>query len=197
MSTLKNLWMWATSPRLVPALVTLRLHRSREVVLADLQRWKRVRHLDESDERAFVRLMTFQPEFRSQFYWRVGHLGRVLNVFAPGLKSLHLLMPSANVGPGLYIQHGDGSYIGCRSIGRNAWINQEVTLGYTNDTDCPTLGDDVSIYAGAKVLGAVHVGDRSIVTANALVLGDVPADSTAMTRSPLIIRRTSEGAEGS
>lgn len=51
-----------------------------------------------------------------------------------------------------------------------------MTIGYTNDNDYPTIGDNVTIYAGAKILGNVTVGDNSIIAANAVVVKDVPAN---------------------
>lgn len=72
------------------------------------------------------------------------------------------------------IQHGYGTIIAPRSIGKNCWVNQGVTIGYTNATDCPTIGNNVTIYCGAKVLGNITVGDNSVIAANAVVVKDVP-----------------------
>lgn len=80
---------------------------------------------------------------------------------------------TAEIGGGLIVQHGYGTIIAPRKIGKNCWINQGVTIGYTNDDDCPTLGDNITVYAGAKILGDVHVGNNVIVAANAVVVKDV------------------------
>ena len=94
-----------------------------------------------------------------------------------------------DIGPGLFIQHGYGTAINCAKIGRNCWINQQVTIGFLNDTDKPTLGDDVTIYAGAKVLGNVRIGDKSIVGANAVVVKDVPENCAVAAVPAYIMRR--------
>lgn len=79
-----------------------------------------------------------------------------------------------NLGGGCFIQHGFATRIGGRTIGKRLWVNQCVTIGYTNATDCPTIGNNVTIGAGAKVIGKVTVGDNSIIGANAVVVKDVP-----------------------
>lgn len=76
-------------------------------------------------------------------------------------------------------------------IGNRVGIMQDVTLGTTPDEEgCPTLGDDVFVGAGAKILGAVKIGDRARIAANSLVICDVPADATAVGVPARIIRYT-------
>lgn len=53
-------------------------------------------------------------------------------------------------------------------------MNQGVTIRHTNASDCPTIGDNVTIYCGAKVLGNVTIDDNSIIAANAVVVKDIP-----------------------
>lgn len=164
--------------RLMPLLAILRIHPSRKVICEDLARWRSIRNLRATEEQALVYLLTFSPEFRSQVYWRMGAIGHVLKYLAPGLPTLHILMPPSDVGPGLYIQHGESTFVHCHKIGKNAWINQGVTIGYTSDDDCPTIGNDVRISTGAKVLGSVTIGDNVTVGPNAVVLRSVPAGAT-------------------
>ena len=92
--------------------------------------------------------------------------------------------PGAQIGKGLFIDHGMGVVIGETTvIGDNCTLYQNVTLGGTGkDTGKrhPTLGNNVMVGAGAKLLGAFTVGDNAKIAAGAVVLGDVPADSTAV-----------------
>jgi serine O-acetyltransferase len=100
-----------------------------------------------------------------------------------------LYITTSDVGPGLFIQHGFSTIISAKKIGQNCWVNQQVTIGYSNDTDCPTIGNNVQICAGAKVIGNVNVGDNSIVGANAVVVKDVPANCTVVGIPAYIVRR--------
>lgn len=77
--------------------------------------------------------------------------------------------------------HPVGVVIGSDSpIGNNCTIMQNVTIGVRNikDNQSPTIGDDVLIGAGAAVLGDIKVGDGAKITANSVVLSDVPAETT-------------------
>ena len=91
--------------------------------------------------------------------------------------------PGATIGKNLFIDHGMGVVIGETTIiGDNCTLYQGVTLGGTGKDHGkrhPTLGDNVLIGAGAKVLGPFRVGDNARVAAGAVVLSEVPNDATA------------------
>ena len=92
--------------------------------------------------------------------------------------------PGATIGKNLFIDHGMGVVIGETAIiGDNCTLYQGVTLGGTGKDHGkrhPTLGDNVMIGAGAKVLGPFRVGDNSRVAAGAVVLNEVPDNATAV-----------------
>lgn len=92
--------------------------------------------------------------------------------------------PGATIGKGLFIDHGMGVVIGETTIiGDNCTIYQNVTLGGTGKEHGkrhPTLGNNVLVGAGAKVLGPFTVGDNARIAAGAVVLNEVPANSTAV-----------------
>ena len=89
-----------------------------------------------------------------------------------------LFINTNDIGPGLFIHHGFSTIISAKSIGKDCWINQQVTIGYSNETDCPTLGDNVTINAGAKIIGKVYMGNNSRAGANAVVVKNVPKNCT-------------------
>ena len=92
--------------------------------------------------------------------------------------------PAANIGPEFFIDHGSGVVIGeTAEIGRRVTLYQGVTLGGTGfqpGKRHPTVGDDVTIGSGAKLLGAIAVGDNAKVGANTVVVEDVPPCSTVV-----------------
>ena len=104
--------------------------------------------------------------------------------------------PGATIGKGLMIDHGMGVVIGETTIiGDNCTLYQGVTLGGTGkDTGKrhPTLGDNVMVGAGAKVLGNFTVGNGAKIAAGAVVLGPVPENSTAVGIPARVVRRKGE-----
>jgi len=92
--------------------------------------------------------------------------------------------PGAKIGKGLFIDHGMGVVIGeTAEIGDNCLIYQGVTLGGTGKEHGkrhPTLGNNVMVGAGARVLGPFKVGDNAKIAANAVVLEEVPENATAV-----------------
>ena len=92
--------------------------------------------------------------------------------------------PGAKIGKRLFIDHGSGVIIGeTTEIGDDCTLFQGVTLGGTGKDHGkrhPTLGNNVSVGSGAKILGPVHIGDNTKIAANAVVLNDVPEDCTVV-----------------
>jgi len=92
--------------------------------------------------------------------------------------------PGASIGPGLFIDHGSGVVIGeTAEIGENVTLYQGVTLGGTgfqSGKRHPTVGDNVTIGSGAKLLGPIEVGHGAKVGANSVVVEDVPPRSTVV-----------------
>lgn len=104
--------------------------------------------------------------------------------------------PAAQIGRGLFIDHGMGVVIGeTAEIGDNCTIYQGATLGGTGKEEGkrhPTLGNNVMIGAGAKVLGPFTVGDNSKVAAGAVVLSEIPPNSTCAGVPARIVRQNNK-----
>ena len=104
--------------------------------------------------------------------------------------------PGATIGKNFFIDHGAGVVIGeTAEIGDNCTLYQGVTLGGTGkDTGKrhPTLGNNVMVGAGAKVLGPFRIGDNSKIAAGAVVLEEIPPDSTAVGIPARVVRRKGE-----
>ncbi|MCC8192709.1 MAG: serine O-acetyltransferase [Ruminococcus sp.] len=100
--------------------------------------------------------------------------------------------PGAKIGKGLLIDHGSGVVIGeTAEVGDNCLIYQGVTLGGTGKERGkrhPTLGNNVMVGAGARILGPFKVGDNAKIAANAVVLEEVPPNATAVGVPAKIVR---------
>ncbi len=104
--------------------------------------------------------------------------------------------PGATIGRGLMIDHGMGVVIGETTvIGDDCTIYQGVTLGGTGKEKGkrhPTIGNNVMIGSGAKILGPFKVGDNSKIAAGAVVLSEVPEDCTAVGIPARVVRKKGE-----
>jgi len=145
---------------------------------------------------------------RAMAYHRVAHklhtmglalLARFVSQWARWLTGIEI-HPGAKIGSGLFIDHGMGVVIGETSIiGDNVTLFQGVTLGGTGKEKGkrhPTLGNDVVVGAGAKVLGNITLGDHVSVGANAVVLADVPANCTVVGVPGRVARREGKKVSG-
>jgi serine O-acetyltransferase len=117
--------------------------------------------------------------------WKRGWVGSArflshVTRFATGIE----IHPAARLGRGLFIDHGMGVVIGeTTEIGRNVTLLQGVTLGGTSlrrEKRHPTLGDNVVVGAGAKVLGAFTIGENSRIGAGSVVVREVPPNSVVV-----------------
>jgi serine O-acetyltransferase len=117
--------------------------------------------------------------------WRRGWFGTArfvshISRFLTGIE----IHPAARLGPGLFIDHGMGVVIGeTAEVGRNVTLYQGVSLAGTSlkrEKRHPTLGDNVVVGAGAKVIGAIYIGDNSRIGAGSVVVRDVPPNSVVV-----------------
>ena len=117
---------------------------------------------------------------RGKLGWLFGILVWRFNVFATGAY----LHPKAAIGPGLCLPHPVGVVVGSGvRLGANVTLYQGATIGVSSQEHYetyPTIQDNVVIYCGAVVVGGVNVGSNAVVGANAVVLRDIPAGTTAV-----------------
>ena len=121
----------------------------------------------------------------SHLLWKmeIPFLPRVISQLARFLTGIEI-HPGAQISRGLFIDHGMGVVVGETTIiGENVTLFQGVTLGGTGKETGkrhPTIGNNVVVGTGAKVLGNIKIGDNSYIGANAVVIKDVPANATVV-----------------
>ncbi|MEG2118532.1 MAG: serine O-acetyltransferase EpsC [Clostridia bacterium] len=152
--------------------------------------------------RSDFEVLTLYPGLHALLAYRVAHalqekekyyIARAISQFARSATGIEI-HPAAKIGKCLFIDHGSCVVIGETAIiGDNCTIYQGVTLGGTGKNigkRHPTIGNNVMIGAGAKVLGPIIIGDNSKIAAGAVVLKDVPSDSTAVGIPARIVTRS-------
>jgi serine O-acetyltransferase len=153
--------------------------------------------------RNWLEVLFCYPGLQALVFHRVAHKLQQMKIpFIPRLISqisrfltgieIH---PGAKIGKGVFIDHGMGVVIGETAIvGDNALIYQGVTLGGTGKQTGkrhPTLGNNVVVGAGAKVLGNIQIGDHVRIGAGSVVLRDVPSQTTVVGVPGRVIRQQS------
>lgn len=141
------------------------------------------------------------PSFRAIMNYRVAHklyvkghffLARYLSQRSARKTGIEI-HPGATIGRGLFIDHGHGVVIGETAIvGDNVTLYQGVTLGGTGKESGkrhPTIGDNVMISAGAKILGSFEIGDNCKIGAGSVVLSPVPSNCTVVGIPGRIVKR--------
>jgi serine O-acetyltransferase len=142
--------------------------------------------------KSFLEILLLYQGLHALIHYRIGHyfyklrlffLARLISQISRLLTGIEI-HPGAQIGKGFFIDHGMGVVIGETAIiGDDVLLYQGVTLGGTGlekGKRHPTIGNNVVIGAGAKVLGNITVGDSSYVGANAVVIKDVPPNSTVV-----------------
>lgn len=158
-----------------------------ELLRQDVQRWP-----TKSDDFAenVVELFLGLKEFRTLFFYRIkarNLLTKTLAIVYRPQACLYLRTPF--IGPGIFIQHGFATTVGANRIGKNFWVNQQVTVGFRDRGASPTIGDDVRVGAGAIIIGDISIGDRAVIGAGAVVVKSVPSDCTVVGNPAYIVRR--------
>lgn len=141
------------------------------------------------------------PSFRVLYSYQKAHrhylkkryfLARLISQKAARKTGIEI-HPGATIGEGFFIDHGNGVIIGETTIiGDNVTIYQGVTLGGTGKESGkrhPTIGDNVMISAGAKVIGSFTVGENSKIGAGSVVLSEVPPNSTVVGVPGRVVKR--------
>lgn len=149
-----------------------------QIVFYEVDRWNQLaRRSSKNSLMALGLLLLGNRSFRNllcqRVRWEGGGIIREHIVSFLFHKEPTLYINAEKIGRGLYIQHGFATIITAKEIGCNCWINQQVTIGYRESKYPPTLGNGVTVTAGAKVLGDITIGDNAIIGANAVVIRDV------------------------
>lgn len=154
--------------------------KSRDDILADVDWWveclkdEQLAALDAPTRFAFF--AGALPEFRTLLHYRLRGasplpLRLIMKRLYKGQEAV--IFEPDSLGPACFIQHGIATLVAAKSIGSHFYLHQQVTIGFTDQSGAPTIGDHVTVGAGALVLGDITIGDGAFVGAGAIVLDDV------------------------
>ena len=179
-----------------PLWVTAMRSESRSDILADVDWW--VECLKDDQLAALDTATRFGfftgalPEFRTLVHYRL-RTGSPLPVRLL-MRRLYkgqeaVIFEPDSLGPACFIQHGIATLVAAKSIGSHFYLHQQVTIGFTSTAGAPTIGDHVTIGAGALVLGDITLGDGAFVGAGAVVLDDVGPGEVMVVPKAAVLKR--------
>jgi serine O-acetyltransferase len=113
---------------------------------------------------------------------------RILRLYCPK-ERYFTIDPRTQIDGGITSGHPYATILNAESIGKNFFVNQLVTVGEI-DGKRPVIGDNVSIFSGAIVIGGIHIGDNSKIGAGAVVVKDVPEGSVVVGNPARIVNKT-------
>lgn len=178
---MNKLKIWANLPRVLPHIICYALNKQKRMIInKDIM--ARPQYRNQLKEKNFLTwelcsTLIDEAEFRNLFYMRIGAPRHLLNIPLPKISSMRL---SPHIGEGFCPIHSYSTIInGAAKIGNNCTIYHCVTIA-VEKTGVPVIGDDVTIGAGAIIMGGIKVGNHVDIGAGAIVIDDVPDHSTVV-----------------
>ena len=182
--------------RSIPMYILVLLTGSKVILESDIEKYRRYvcANTNESFLKVFNKLLLRDRCFRNVVNFRIAPKSKQISYIGRLLFPLKCdLEIHGKIGGGLAIYHGHGTVITPNSIGENFSVYQGVTIGknITKDrkTDVPTIGNNVTVYANAVVVGGIFIGDNVIVGAGTVVTKDIPSNSVVKGNPCTIIQR--------
>lgn len=179
--TMKKLWSIINLPRSVFVFALYGQSPCRE----DIQKDLRNAGMKKANWWDLHTLMVQSLSFRQLFFYRTRQYKPFLTTIAKLTYRPwnQLGIDAKRIGGGMTIWHGNSTIVFAEEIGENFTVYQQVTIGRgktINGKDIPTIGDNVTVYAGAIIVGGVHIGNGVSIGAGAVVVKDVPENAVVV-----------------
>lgn len=119
--------------------------------------------------------LTYKKDFRNLFYNRCNRIeGNILKILVPGYRDL-VIDRNMELGEGCRLVHAHTTHLHAKKIGKNFTCLHMVTIGSNGPRgEIPTIGDNVTVYVGAVIIGDIKIGNNVEIAANAVVNKDIP-----------------------
>lgn len=177
---MKRLFFLLYKVVLIPHLILYYFSKNKAIINQDLERWAKAKKITKGNLSLLLNFLTHSPDFRSIFYFRNRHndISHILNMYCSKDTSFKI-DTSTKLAGGILTGHPYSTILNAESIGKNFYVNHLVTVGEINGKR-PTIGENVSIYTGAIVIGGIVLGDNCKIGAGAVVTKNVPANTTVV-----------------
>ena len=136
------------------------------------------------------------PEFRELVYYRAKKNSLFIKLLILFSKTIYnsktlLFIHTKNIGKGFFIEYGFSTVISAESVGMNFHINQNCTIGWTNE-GAPRIGDNVKVGCNSVIIGNINIGNNTIIGAGAVVTKTIPNNCVVIGNPARIIKKNGE-----
>lgn len=176
---------------LFPHLILYNFSKNKVLIDKDILRWAKKRNIKAKNSTLLIQFLSLSKDFRTIFYFRNrGIISSILNLYCPKDRSFRIDQ-STKLQGGILTGHPYCTILNANSIGENFYVNHLVTVGEVEGKR-PTIGNNVSIYTGAIVIGDIIIGNNVKIGAGSVVTKNIPNNCTVVGNPARIINSEKE-----
>jgi len=173
---------------LIPHVFLYFTSNNKKLIDQDIDRWSKAKNISKGKIGLLIHFLTFSKDFRTLFYFRTKNLvSHILNIYCKKDESFKIDIRTKLAG-GVLTGHPYCTILNAEKIGKNLYINHLVTVGEIEGKR-PIIGDNVSIYTGAIIIGGITIGNNVNIGAGAVVVKNVPDNCTVVGNPGRIINK--------
>lgn len=154
----------------------------------DIERWAVAKGMNKGNNWLLLEFLANSPDFRTLFYFRTRSVfSHILNIYCKKQSNFTIDI-STKLGGGVLTGHPYCTILNADAIGDNFYVNHLVTVGEEKGKR-PTIGNNVSIYTGAIVIGGITIGDNCVIGAGSVVTKSIPDNCIAVGNPARILNK--------
>ncbi len=172
---------------LIPHIILYKLSKNKSDIDKDIERWSVAKGMQGNKISLLLNFLADSSDFRTIFYFRNrGIATKILNLYCRREKYF-IIDITTKLGGGILTGHPYSTILNADAIGENFYVNHLVTVGEVEGKR-PTIGNNVSIYTGAIVIGDITIGNNCIIGAGSVVTKSIPDDCTVVGNPARILK---------
>lgn len=162
--------------------------KNKSLIDQDILRWSNAKKINGSQVKLLLHFLTNSSDFRTIFYFRLETIvTHILNIYCPKEKYFKIDITTKLKG-GLLTGHPYSTILNANEIGENCYVNHLVTIGEEKGKR-PTIGNNVSIYTGAIIIGNITIGNNCIIGAGSIVTKSIPDNCVVVGNPARIVKK--------